>query len=443
MRDVETWRLRDNLNKDYEILLVAIDTSEYESAAMALRIRETVELFQNRQPPITSFVLNMSFAIIPCGDFPKVDFVDYTNMLEQYGLADRCHILAQPIRGTGQTCQELGTLADQANTAGIFHTVTQNLREEFFYRVPANTEGRQSPLRFPITYQGGDATPAETLFAVLSQPEFVSVRNAVYETYIVPQLPQVFRAYRAPEWNGERLPSFILTGESSDSEDENNGDEQENSGGEENVVTTITVDVPVIVTPVASLTVTPGVQVTPTLLSFTATPSPTPAPKDPFYDLFDGDGNNDMCDPALNCVPVAAAGNDGLPYPYAPALFQTAISVSAEYSGANFCLGSFQGGGVLVSNKGEIQMHGFYNCLPGTSFAAPRLSYLMALYFASGSTVSDCTSGPTTTPTPAALTASDTPLNSAEWTTGQWADATIFEASDKYCQDFDNIVFAP
>jgi len=80
-------------------------------------------------------------------------------------------------------------------------------------------------------------------------------------------------------------------------------------------------------------------------------------------------------------IAVAAAGNEGEPFPYFPAAFAGVVSVSASDDNAAFvpvnALADYSNhGGVMMPgiwvNSGGIDI--------GTSFAAPRYSFLMALY---------------------------------------------------------------
>lgn len=83
---------------------------------------------------------------------------------------------------------------------------------------------------------------------------------------------------------------------------------------------------------------------------------------DPIFDLLsdpERSGNNGF-------IYVAAAGNSGLGFPFAPALWDFVLSTSAPSS--------------VTSNFGEVETDGIYGNWRGTSFAAPRLSVLSAMY---------------------------------------------------------------
>ena len=80
-------------------------------------------------------------------------------------------------------------------------------------------------------------------------------------------------------------------------------------------------------------------------------------------------------------ISIAAAGNFGQTYPFAPALWDSVVSVSAYDALTDVFDGSPNR---YKSNSGEIAMPGMFaqpvTDIQGTSFAAPRLSVLAALY---------------------------------------------------------------
>lgn len=98
-------------------------------------------------------------------------------------------------------------------------------------------------------------------------------------------------------------------------------------------------------------------------------------------------------------IPVAAAGNFGLDFPFWPGAWGQVISVSAS-EGAGYhapaswdkkkdtpllgAQGPNPGKSTHISNYGEVMLPGEYasdqGTLSGTSFAAPRLSVVLALY---------------------------------------------------------------
>ncbi len=80
-------------------------------------------------------------------------------------------------------------------------------------------------------------------------------------------------------------------------------------------------------------------------------------------------------------IPVAAAGNAAAAYPYFPAAWSSVIAVSASEDSESFVpTGSL----APYSNAGTVMMPGTWISPTaieiGTSFAAPRYSFLMALY---------------------------------------------------------------
>jgi hypothetical protein len=113
-------------------------------------------------------------------------------------------------------------------------------------------------------------------------------------------------------------------------------------------------------------------------------------------------------------VPVAAAGNglgyvpaadpavqagDGevvkirLDFPFAPAIWNSVVSVSATEADPAFAGPAVPGSDLRTrySNGGEVMLDGQYTygttSVHGTSFAAPRLAYLEALYLLGGGAV--------------------------------------------------------
>jgi NAD(P)-dependent dehydrogenase (short-subunit alcohol dehydrogenase family) len=97
----------------------------------------------------------------------------------------------------------------------------------------------------------------------------------------------------------------------------------------------------------------------------------------------------EVCDPERRCqyadagtiIAVAAAGNAGETFPYYPAAFSGVVSVSAsDDNGAFVPINPL----ATYSNYGGVMMPGIWVNAAGidigTSFAAPRYSFLMALY---------------------------------------------------------------
>jgi len=112
---------------------------------------------------------------------------------------------------------------------------------------------------------------------------------------------------------------------------------------------------------------------------------------DPVQSLFSSMGSN--------VIPVAAAGNFGLDFPFWPGAWGQVISVSASEGTGYDAPASWDkkkdtpllgaenlnpGKTTRISNYGEVMMPGEYNSdfglVSGTSFAAPRLSVAMAVY---------------------------------------------------------------
>lgn len=140
-------------------------------------------------------------------------------------------------------------------------------------------------------------------------------------------------------------------------------------------------------------------------------------------------------------IPIASAGNFGFNYPFWPAAWNEVVSVSAS-NGTGFTppsawnaqnnrpLLSVRSAGLstsrssveqVISNYGEIMLPGEYEyadvgTVIGTSFAAPRLSVILALYL---SEVGDLQ----------CRQSQGTPALAY----GEWANLTLSEASQLYC----------
>jgi hypothetical protein len=152
-----------------------------------------------------------------------------------------------------------------------------------------------------------------------------------------------------------------------------------------------------------------------------------------------------------NYIMVASAGNEGYRFPYAPAIARNVISVSAEYPDVNVCrdMLTAAGTGAILSNRGEVMMNGFYNCLPGTSFAAPKLSFEMALYLLrGGETVCNGNYPPLayaradSYEQPATLPAA--PANRDSWQENIWRNLPRIDAADEdQCPDFNALAGVP
>ncbi|HVU10354.1 MAG TPA: S8 family serine peptidase [Phototrophicaceae bacterium] len=86
-------------------------------------------------------------------------------------------------------------------------------------------------------------------------------------------------------------------------------------------------------------------------------------------------------------IMVAAAGNSSEPFPFFPAAWNGIIAVSASDDSSDFV--ATTGVRSSYSNAGEVLMPGMWGTELGTSFAAPRYSFAMALFLL-GQTPSAC-----------------------------------------------------
>jgi hypothetical protein len=99
----------------------------------------------------------------------------------------------------------------------------------------------------------------------------------------------------------------------------------------------------------------------------------------------------DLLDKYPDVVFVGAAGNSGFSYPFLPAALDSVISVSSLGAALSE---SCQESKAVDSNCGEIKLGGEFTPQPnitGTSFAAPKLSYLVAVHLLSGGSGTECT----------------------------------------------------
>jgi hypothetical protein len=135
----------------------------------------------------------------------------------------------------------------------------------------------------------------------------------------------------------------------------------------------------------------------------------------------------------LRVISVAASGNHGNAFPFAPAIWETVISVSATTEPIE--IQTEQGGALLYApNAGEVAMG---DKAPdggvGTSYAAPALSHVAALYLLGGGGVSCVGPGPddntsiTTTP-PLAYAYHSVPE--------KWLNLDLDTAAAQYCPGF-------
>ena len=141
-------------------------------------------------------------------------------------------------------------------------------------------------------------------------------------------------------------------------------------------------------------------------------------------------------DSNIKIFSVAAAGNSGLRFPFAPALWQNVLGVSAFDAPPTTAIHDFvspsASSKASYSNSGEVMLNGAYydatitdtngNSLRGTSFAAPEMSVLAALHLLKGGAV-NC--GGSTVP--AMKYAPDIEL---------WNDKSVGEAIKRFCDDF-------
>lgn len=138
---------------------------------------------------------------------------------------------------------------------------------------------------------------------------------------------------------------------------------------------------------------------------------------------------------SASVIPVAAAGNFGLDYPFWPGAWGQVISVSASEGTGYHAAEPWDrksdspllktesdapGQRKRISNYGEVMMPGEFESsagpVTGTSFAAPRLSFLLALYAsAEGPGICRDANGAMT------------------FASGEWDNLALIEAAETYC----------
>ena len=122
-------------------------------------------------------------------------------------------------------------------------------------------------------------------------------------------------------------------------------------------------------------------------------------------------------------VSVAAAGNEGLPFAFAPGIWDSVVSVSA----------SGDAGLAPFSNWGEVMLEGTTNYngadVYGTSYAAPILSFAEATYLYKGGDIK-CTG------------IGVPPLGYAA-INGPWDNLQVPDASSRFCTDFATLAILP
>lgn len=308
IRLIQQWELPDG-----EVLLVGVDTEGYTTAALATNIPDAMNRITNEYG-INSFVLNLSFAVVPCG---LLDETPDEDLLQRY-----IEILEE----------EFPELAE------VFNSLVDK-------------------------YDGN-------VIMALNDPTFTEGRSVIQSTIMQANYVPFYED-RAAYFDGDLKGCLESQGQK---------------------------------------------------------PPDGPSCENPFFPddalyleletmMERSTGNNHRI------IQVGSAGNTDMPFPFAPAFYPTVISVSAEFSGANFQQAQ------PTSNDGEVQMNGLHTfnseIYAGTSFAAPRLSVEAAIYLLKGGTTS-CTGSVDNSAPPMAH-----PI---------WDNLPRTDAADQYCTDFNNLV---
>jgi hypothetical protein len=127
-------------------------------------------------------------------------------------------------------------------------------------------------------------------------------------------------------------------------------------------------------------------------------------------------------------IAIASSGNRGDSFSFAPGYWPNVVSVGADYTGWDKCDLQTE----PLGNMGEVRMSGLYDCLSGTSFAAPRLSYEAGLYLMLGGAMS-CNGSDGTSSPPLAYTLDhngDGIFDFYNW--------PRVEGADRYCKVFNS-----
>ncbi|MEO8608086.1 MAG: hypothetical protein ABI690_09405 [Chloroflexota bacterium] len=364
IRDVGQWQLPEG-----NIVLVAVDTNDYATDAITTRIQQTIAML-DQDMGISKFVLNMSFAIVPCDD------VENTEKAYQ-------EMLGSDFPGFEKLFDDLVNQGIDPATAII---------------TAANTKDTNGALVYPDFFKQVAAKQPDVMKSVFSN------------------------CY--PAFTGDELKDGA-----------NNG-----NGG--------TVDRPPA--DLATATLTPDLSAAQTASKATPTLTPTTGAEQTAEATVESrqQGNNNQAIPkicvdtqdplageltALNglglqsgrtaqVISIASAGNRGDHYSFAPGYWDSVLSVSADYSGPENCPADQN---LLQSNWGEVRTYGVTNCIPGTSFAAPRASAEAALYLLRGGSTS-CSGSIGNSSPPMAHSGFD--------------NLTRQDASDAYCQDFNALL---
>lgn len=282
------------LGADQNLLLVGIDTQNYDTQTVSNNIEAAIDELTNytiyvgntQLPPSNRFVINMSFAIVPCNTF---DFysMDLDAVFKQQDLFK----------------SSLSAYNDPG-LAGIVNNMDVVLQ-------------RLGPIETPAPTAEGQIQLSEQTLKALDQLQTISDLVGSYSFFL--------QVYKPPK-NQAEIEQYI----------------------------------------------------TDALASIPETDSLVSLLKCYAYN------------PSRKIISIASAGNFNMyPYPFMPALLDSVISVSADYSRIQEC--TQEEAQYAASNGGELVMDGIFKldgkCNLGTSFAAPRLSLQATLMLLAGA---DC-----------------------------------------------------
>jgi hypothetical protein len=139
---------------------------------------------------------------------------------------------------------------------------------------------------------------------------------------------------------------------------------------------------------------------------------------------------------AWHTIFVAAAGNSGLNFPFVPAMWPEVLSVSAGPESGGTKEDYSNSGDVMISGKlekvdGSVAQYpdanGVLKDVEGTSFAAPKLAYLSALYLLRNGGVPDC---------PLPPLKSDINRDQSRFSEWTWLNPLVDKSVSDWCRSF-------
>ena len=385
IRNVRTWG-------NDEFYLIGVDirgivesggtTIGYQTQAILDRIRDAIAAAYDSEQ-ITNFVINMSFAIIPCDNYPEATFHEYVDYfdIEQFvglELKDMCDEAAQAIIEEGEFVQVTAaddciSLADRADPV-------------------IDPEDPDYENLLAAAHEAG-----HILLEVLGQPTFLPLREFVHQSFLRQRLLTVLEnTYQDLTFlEGDVLTDFFIEG-----------------GGVQAYCTSLDDGMKCVAVAAAG---NEGSALPP----YAPASFPGVIAVGAEYSLLQS------CPPSQENALKQRLGESGLTTPQVNDAVASLVNPQSNMSE------------VVMDGVLDIPISPVFPCLraAGSSFAAPRLSYEYALHFANGGTAGQCegVGDENGTPTPFF---SDPPLNFADGASGTWESLEFDAAKDKYCVNF-------